>query len=375
MDDLTGILQNENTEGKRECRQNKKKKKLIFFAGIVLLIMIMTIVFLKCIIIPQNKYNQALSLIEEKEYLKSYTLFKSLGDYKDSESIIKNFRFLPKQVKEYNSEREINTMDYIYSADNNYLKVINSYYGPTVIQYTFDDNGNCIEVKEGDYIRRYWYDNNGNCTRILYPNSETIYKYDEKGNKVEETSVHDTFTHTREYIYDSNNNCIRELEHWSTHYGVSITEYTYNKEGKCIKEEEIDSEGNRELIEEYSYDERGNCIQAYDPNVNRIFSMEGPSRVTKNIYDENGNCIKETHTFSYDNGSVSENTTEYVYDENGNCIEEIWGAWKDEYTYDENGNCIKKIHKSEYGTDYTEYKDYFIIYARQDLDSFKETDI
>jgi len=391
MDDIRKLYKNENTDYKQDCKKHRKKKKLVFLSGIVLLIIMITIVFLKCVAIPHNKYNQALSLLENKEYLRSYNLFKSLGDYKDSEIIVKNFRFLPKQIREYNSEKEISSFNYIYDANNSYLKAIySSFGGVTVTEYFFDNNGNCTEAREDEYIRTYCYDGNGNCIKELSPYGEITYKYDERGNLIEEKDNSGDNIHITEYIYDNKNNCTRRLSYRNNSNSISSKiEYTYDENGNCIKEEEIDEEGNRQAIQSYSYDEKGNCIQSYVPNINRIFNMEGPARTIKNIYDEKGNCIKKTMTFSYASGAFNEDVTEYVYDPKGNCVEEtsisknyndekIETAYferKIEYTYDESGNCIKKADISKYGTDYTEYKDYFIIYARQDLGSFKERDI
>ena len=364
----TESLQEERIDNKQERGQKRNKKRKVFLVGLPLLIVIMIIVFLKVVIIPQFKYDQALSLLEDKEYLKSYNLFKELDDYKDSEIIIENFRFFPKKEREYDSMgQEKNTKEYIYDSNKNCLKIADSIYNTVSYQYTFDDEGNCVETKEGDYVRKYKYDSRGNCIGKSSAYGENIYKYDDNGNKVEEEEVTYTegwsYRDTIKYVYDKNNNCIQKLE-FSNNGGLRMTEYTYDEMGNCIKEERIDRKGKREVIQLYCYDEKGNCVQSYDPNVHRIFGTEGPARTIEKVYDENENCIRETLTFLENSGYTDENITEFKYDKQGNCVEEVSTSRgydnhktvlrssqsKTEFTYDKNGNLIKKVETSEYGT-------------------------
>ena len=50
--------------------------------------------------------------------------------------------------------------------------------------YTYDENGNITEIRDGDNISRFWYDGANWIVRELNENTEISYEYDEKGNVI-----------------------------------------------------------------------------------------------------------------------------------------------------------------------------------------------
>ena len=48
--------------------------------------------------------------------------------------------------------------------------------------YTYDENGNITEIRDGDNISKFWYDGANRIVRELNENTEISYEYDEKGN-------------------------------------------------------------------------------------------------------------------------------------------------------------------------------------------------
>ena len=48
--------------------------------------------------------------------------------------------------------------------------------------YTYDENGNITEIRDGDNISRFWYDGANRIVKELNQYAEVSYEYDEKGN-------------------------------------------------------------------------------------------------------------------------------------------------------------------------------------------------
>lgn len=422
-EEMIVLNQGSNDEIGCDKKERKKRTKKKVIVGVIALLCI--VISIGIISINEVKYNNAMQLLAEKEYLKSYNILKELKQYKNSEEVIENFRFVPKETKHYETGGEADITHYTYNAAENKLKVTNNPQRLYDMEYVFNNNGDCIEVTQWGNTRKISYDAQGRCVSVSDSDSREEFKYDNNGNLVKETFCSDYSVQTTEYTYDKNSNCIRKKwEHSS--YGIFTTEYTYDEKGNCIKEEVFDEEKKYvELIKEYVYDEKGNCIGIYNPNTDNIFEnypyvvhyggrftydengysksetitrFNCNSSFTKYIYDKNGKCIKESLlksggwqdeiNYTYDKKgncieevkycfspvaeTYIEKKTKYTYDEKGNCIKEVR---KDgdtiEYTFDDNGNCIKKVETSSSGSYTTEYKDYFIIYARQSLDSLR----
>lgn len=264
-----------------------------------------------------KKYNEALALIEAKDYEGAKKLFEELGDYRDAKEKLDRFAYvvtkatcaddasslqltfnekgLPTQVVTSNGGDipYACTNDYTYDANGNLIKMVftNDYYTATT-NYTYDANGNLIKMVDAssdgdDYICDYTYDANGNLIKMV----ETYY---------------DDFTSTISYIYDANGNLIKSVQSDSDN-DTYTTEYTYDTNGNLIKE----SGGNTSSTE-YTYDANGNLIQKAKNN-----SFLG-STTTYN-YDINGNLFKEVYIY---NGNTY--TTEYIYDANGSLIKEVY---------------------------------------------------
>ena len=48
--------------------------------------------------------------------------------------------------------------------------------------YTYDENGNITEIRDGDNISRFWYDGANRIVKELNQYAEVSYEYDEMGN-------------------------------------------------------------------------------------------------------------------------------------------------------------------------------------------------
>ena len=75
-------------EIERKEKIKKTTKKLAAIITPIIAVFLVFVILLTTVIIPTNKYNQALTSIENKNYSKAIDLFSELGDYKDSKKQI-----------------------------------------------------------------------------------------------------------------------------------------------------------------------------------------------------------------------------------------------------------------------------------------------
>lgn len=75
-------------EIERKEKIKKTTKKLAAIITPIIAVFLVFVILLTTVIIPTNKYNQALMSIENKKYSKAIDLFLELGDYKDSKKQI-----------------------------------------------------------------------------------------------------------------------------------------------------------------------------------------------------------------------------------------------------------------------------------------------
>ena len=302
-----------------------------------------------------EKYRQALTAIESGDHKTAYALLNEVKGYKDSDTLLQDFIFLP-------TKGTTSTLVY----DENGSVEIAAHYDEgdsTTYVCRFDDNGNLIEedsIAVGG-TNTYFYDDNGRLIREVYSSEGTrtiTYTYDDSGNCIQETYLYDSWVHytnTYTYMFDENGNCIEEkfcdennkvltdshvyddngklLQTTSdTRDGlITTTTYTYDDSGNLVWERFDVSEEDEYTVGytiEYAYDERGNLLKQEKRRVDGIVEL------TKYTYNENDRIIREA--FSRENGYVSVN--EYVY-ENG------WLVQRSIFETDEN--------KTVYNYDYT----------------------
>ena len=89
-------------------KEKRKKRKIILSISIpsAIAVIVSFIVILNTVIIPNNKYNQAIEYINKGDYVRAISLLRDLGDYKDSKQLIVKHKY--NMAVEY-----INDKDYI----------------------------------------------------------------------------------------------------------------------------------------------------------------------------------------------------------------------------------------------------------------------
>lgn len=211
--------------------------------------------------------------------------------------------------------------------------------GGVEVRYSYDEEGNRVQMSDKTGINKYEYDKLNRLIRKIYPDGKSIeYEYDQEGNVIK---VKDPSGYVTQYKYDKMN----RLEEVITSDGS--TRYSYDENGN-VKSIEYPNK----LKFEYEYDSRnllkGLVVTARDVVRNEIDKYYTPSSVIEQGggtstyiykyeygYDDNGNMIYKQEPIG---------RTEYKYDEVGRVAEvkDRFGRLT-RYEYDNVGNRIKEI--------------------------------
>lgn len=264
---MTDMIEKNETlvqESETKKKKSGKGKKIAIIVSSILVACIAFFAVWHLVIVPSNKYKNAMKLIDTGNTQEAYAILTELGDFRDARQLLENFKW-------------------VVSKDENPDGFIRS------TEYSYDLQGNCIKKveisKNGTQdITEYIYDGEGKCTKKVQTDSYGSttafdYIYDEQGRLVKQ--VHGTYVFAN-YTYDEQGNCIKESGwEWSSNY-------IYDEQGKCVREEHY-GEGYRDIID-YTYDEQGKVIK----KVSNDGMYEDSITVTEYFYDENGNCNIET---------------------------------------------------------------------------------
>ena len=75
-------------EAKEKAKTKKRKKILSISIASVIAVVVAFVILLNAVIIPNNKYNQAIEYINNEDYINAKLILRDLGDYKDSNQLI-----------------------------------------------------------------------------------------------------------------------------------------------------------------------------------------------------------------------------------------------------------------------------------------------
>ena len=78
---------------KAAAQRAKKAKKIVAICAAVVVVIIAAALLTTKLIIPNAKYNDAVALMEAGQYVEAECLFSELGDYKDSETMLKDCQY------------------------------------------------------------------------------------------------------------------------------------------------------------------------------------------------------------------------------------------------------------------------------------------
>ena len=279
-----------------------RHKRAIIIAFISLVLAICIIFLTVAYIIPAVKYNGALEDIENGNYKDAYITLKTLGNYKDSEEILRDF-----------------TLVYLKTEWISY----DEYGDPSVTTFrTYYENGKEREFsrydEEGLLREKREYNENGDTLLHLQNNADgtplqnTYYEYFSDGKircyETHSFSGSEIKIKNAYYQYDENGKISVETEKYE--FGESKTVYKYDTNGRKIEVKAIDTNG-KEQKTVYKYDANGNLER-----VNEFVwdaEMWSVQAFKISEFDEYGNCLKTEQTTAA--GTVQERKV-FEYDTN-----------------------------------------------------------
>ncbi len=200
-----------------EENSKKRKKTLIFSAAVLVLLSGLLIVYV-ALIRPASAYSSGLKSIESGDYENAYRSFKKAGKYKDAESYLASFYFLPKTITyEAENSRSIWTMSYDnngslskYVDDYVYFKTMEKRKESSEISYiSADPQGRAVasrtQTEYGKETKTIAYGEN---TVLTYegPFWKTVLTFDENMNLAEKEVSGNSDSH------DNGNDCYETLE-------------------------------------------------------------------------------------------------------------------------------------------------------------------
>lgn len=269
----------------------------------------------------ETKYNEGLQMISIGNYAGAYEIFKTLGDYKDSETFLSKFAWFPTVVNYDLSDRSgvmtvtlgennlptravsdgvlgIEGHTLKYSATGNLKKHEITYNGDVcTYAYTHDLSNNMIMAEYSvngtvSKVHNYSYDPQGRLEFEFFEENGVIQYdcnnyYDDNGNLTKSEVKTPDVDYVYIYNYDADGNKISERGEGTNGSWYTI-EYTYDENGKLTKERYAESDFSGTVI--YTYDDDGNCIKeecAYHDGTKDVLTRE---------YDANGNVTKEVFT-------------------------------------------------------------------------------
>lgn len=313
----------------------------------------------------EDKYNNAMDMLEKGEYAKAYKVLKEIRGYSDTEEILKRFgvRYLTQyRFSNYDGYREKTT--FVYDEFGNCTEEfwISDIVNMKKTMYSYDENKKLLETKEQFFneesghirTRTYIYDENRNLIKekIPFEDREIDYMYDDNGNCIQKKERNVESGEDRDffrYEYD-NNNCIREI--FSKDYNgwkvEGIKEYFYNHKGNCIQELSRDSE---DEVTEINY------------IYNSMNKLESKHKIIESYaYGNFGDMIKKEEIYD----------TVYTYDIEGNLINEKYqyetnndSGWE-EKEYDFEGQILTKLKYDDGGVITYTYDDIQYFYKKDD---------
>lgn len=171
-----------------------------------------------------------------------------------------------------------------------------------VTEYTYDENGNNIEVRTGDSVSIMTYDEAGRLiSKLSYyqdePGNEYHYVYDELGFVIEETRIEryseeKTYTFTMHYNADHAEATIDQFKNGEPN---GQTRETYNAAGQVLTSNAYDANGSWKHGKTWEYDETGRLLKEF--NYSRSETQADYEIIY--TYDENGLLLSKNVDYYY----------------------------------------------------------------------------
>ena len=109
--------ESEKAEKERKAKAKKKKIVLIIISSVMAVCAVLALIY-GIVVVPSIKYNEALELVENKNYDEAIAIFEELGDYSDSADMICEAKY--KKAEELMSNKKFDVALEIFNELGNY---------------------------------------------------------------------------------------------------------------------------------------------------------------------------------------------------------------------------------------------------------------
>lgn len=275
-----------------------------------------------------------------------------------------------------NEDGEAKTRTYTYDDEGNQVEI--DFGDGQRDTYSYDQNGNLVQCTsygrngKAGYIGDRTYDSQGNCIKYIDRDlddgtkSTYTYEYDSAGNLTREEHDYEYLREfrTTTYTYDGKGNCVKEFL-WTQDYGdwdICLTATLYTYEDGLLAEETV--------YRDYRY----NSME--EPDEDWYTKWADWRRTIVYTYDAAGHCIEKKQSVDSEEWGDDPYTYRYTY-QGDNCIEEVYepadgNGYTKTMTYDDHDNCITKITEYDDGRTYKHEYTYKFIYAPHVVEKQKQ---
>lgn len=157
----------------------KKKKKGLIFAAVVAIVIIATYAIAAKTVIPNNKYNTAVSLMENGEYDIAIEKFQALHGFKDSERLIDEC-----EVRKTYHEAESKVNDGLFAEAYSILKTIDTYAPSKDLMSEIESKKPLFLLEVGDTFTVGTYEQDNNLNNGSEPIEWVVLSKEAKDNKL-----------------------------------------------------------------------------------------------------------------------------------------------------------------------------------------------
>ncbi len=322
-------------EEEAQEKARKKGLKVFLFAGIPLILLCAAaIFFLNKVVIPNQHYKQAVSLMEQGQYEEAITAFESLGDYEDSRDQIRKAELEIKEQEKadaYRAAEELFLSGQYEEAEKAFQDL-----------GTYQDSESRAEE----------------CTAMRYRQAQALLsegRYDEAVQAFTELGEYeDSQTQILEATFQKAKNMISEGRYEEA-YNVLLPMKEYSNVSDYLNSYHflpilITARSNTAIkTYEFTYDEYGTMIKA-------VYNLNG-YEINVGVFDEDGKLIgTELGTYYSDKAGTGNST--YAYEPDNTVTVSFWDSNEAVHRYDEFGNMVEG-----YGSGYLEGKTFYYDYT------------
>lgn len=319
------------TEAEAAARK-KRTNKIWAITGVSIAVAAAIILLVIKIVIPNQRYNAAVALMDAGQYDEAVSTFQKIPDYKDSSNLIQNCQALICEGK-YTQAIQLAEQEH-YTEAIELFETISPYKDSETLLQLAKQNRDAVPIYE-NALKEYTAGN--------YSQAYNLFG-------------------TIEYYKDAVDYLVESKYQYAVHlltYGENVN-YDSIEEAKNLFEEILQYKDSKEYLKHFLYREieckafEEGKERTATPYVTGVYDEYGRNIANGEQYDENGNDISNGKVYNADNRLIEHGGYNYQYDRNGKLVSETWNTFNGtnkgdaKYEYDINGLLTRKTSHTHY---------------------------